>query len=191
MFQRFTNSCARATVYRCGSLLCFDVQARVTTDVSGRRKSESGRCRLPRSVRIPAQTAQGRQSSRPTSKQKLGNVSYHVACHQRVQNIGPKTKQILELIEDTSVKNIERRSGHDGTYGVKSETLEFANKIVTPHCPADHAARTRLLRQRLPGGRQTHRKQPADRPGDGVHSLIDLLRLRIRPVIHTQKETTL
>ena len=65
-------------------------------------------------------------------KQKLGNVSYHVACHQRVQNIGPKTKQILELIEDTSVNNIERCSGHDGTYGVKSETLKFANKIAKP-----------------------------------------------------------
>jgi Fe-S oxidoreductase len=65
-------------------------------------------------------------------KTSLGNVSYHVACHQRVQNIGPKTKQILELIPDTSVKNIERCSGHDGTYGVKKETLEFANKIVKP-----------------------------------------------------------
>ena len=62
----------------------------------------------------------------------MGNISYHVACHQRVQNIGPKTKQILELIQDTSVKNIERCSGHDGTYGVKSETLEFANKIARP-----------------------------------------------------------
>lgn len=65
-------------------------------------------------------------------KNSLGNVSYHVACHQRVQNIGPKTKQILELIPDTSVKSIERCSGHDGTYGVKSETLQFANKIVKP-----------------------------------------------------------
>ena len=65
-------------------------------------------------------------------KNPLGNVSYHVACHQRVQNIGPKTKQILELIEETTVKNIERCSGHDGTYGVKSETLEFANKIARP-----------------------------------------------------------
>lgn len=62
----------------------------------------------------------------------LGNVSYHVACHQRVQNIGPKTKQILELIPETTVKNIERCSGHDGTYGVKSETLKFANKIAKP-----------------------------------------------------------
>ena len=59
-------------------------------------------------------------------------MSYHVACHQRVQNIGPKTKLILELIEETAVKNIERCSGHDGTYGVKSETFEFANKIARP-----------------------------------------------------------
>lgn len=65
-------------------------------------------------------------------KNSLGNVSYHVACHQRVQNIGPKTKQILELVEETTVKNIERCSGHDGTYGVKSETFEFANKIARP-----------------------------------------------------------
>ena len=65
-------------------------------------------------------------------KHALGNVSYHVACHQRVQKIGPRTKQILELIPDTTVKTIERCSGHDGTYGVKSETLEFANKIVKP-----------------------------------------------------------
>lgn len=65
-------------------------------------------------------------------KNPLGNISYHVACHQRVQNIGPKTKQILELIEATTVKSIERCSGHDGTYGVKSETFEFANKIARP-----------------------------------------------------------
>ena len=65
-------------------------------------------------------------------KNSLGKVSYHVACHQRVQNIGPKTRQILELIPDTSVKNIERCSGHDGTYGVKKETMEFANKIARP-----------------------------------------------------------
>ena len=65
-------------------------------------------------------------------KQGLGNISYHVACHQRVQNIGPKTKQILELIGSTEVKAIERCSGHDGTYGVKKETLKFANKIAKP-----------------------------------------------------------
>ncbi len=65
-------------------------------------------------------------------KNSLGSVSYHVACHQRVQNIGPKTRQILELIPATTVKSIERCSGHDGTYGVKSESMKFANKIVAP-----------------------------------------------------------
>lgn len=65
-------------------------------------------------------------------KHSLGSVSYHVACHQRVQNIGPKTRQILELIPDTTVKSIERCSGHDGTYGVKKESMDFANKIVAP-----------------------------------------------------------
>jgi Fe-S oxidoreductase len=65
-------------------------------------------------------------------KTELGDISYHVACHQRVQNIGPKTKQVLELIPGTTVTNIERCSGHDGTYGVKKETLKFANKIAAP-----------------------------------------------------------
>ena len=65
-------------------------------------------------------------------KQSLGAVAYQVACHQRVQNIGPKTRDILSLIPDTDVKTIERCSGHDGTYAVKSETYEAALKIVRP-----------------------------------------------------------
>jgi glycerol-3-phosphate dehydrogenase subunit C len=65
-------------------------------------------------------------------KNSLGNVTYHVACHQRVQNIGPKTRQILELVPGTTVKNIERCSGHDGTYAVKKESRAFANKIAAP-----------------------------------------------------------
>src|SRR5262245_42610744 len=46
----------------------------------------------------------------------LGNVAYHVACHQRVQNIGGKTRDFMALIPDTQVTAIERCSGHDGTY---------------------------------------------------------------------------
>lgn len=65
-------------------------------------------------------------------KNSLGKVSYHVACHQRVQAIGPRTKQILELVPDTEVKNIERCSGHDGTYALKSETYDKAMKIARP-----------------------------------------------------------
>ena len=62
----------------------------------------------------------------------IGKVAYHAACHQRVQNIGPKTKQLLELVPGTEVFVIERCSGHDGTYAVKKENYEFAKKICRP-----------------------------------------------------------
>jgi len=62
----------------------------------------------------------------------LGKVAYHVACHQRVQNIGMKTREFLNLIPDTEVTAIERCSGHDGTYAIKSETYEKAKKIARP-----------------------------------------------------------
>jgi Fe-S oxidoreductase len=65
-------------------------------------------------------------------KTSLGKVAYHVACHQRVQNIGMKTRDFLELIEGTEVSAIERCSGHDGTYAVKSETYDKAMKIARP-----------------------------------------------------------
>ena len=65
-------------------------------------------------------------------KQGLGKVSYHAACHQRVQNIGPKTKDTLAMIPDTEVQIIERCSGHDGTYAVKKECHDFSVKIVKP-----------------------------------------------------------
>ena len=62
----------------------------------------------------------------------LGKVAYHVACHQRVQNIGLKTKEVLELVPDTDVIAIERCSGHDGTYAVKKEFYDTAMKLVRP-----------------------------------------------------------
>lgn len=65
-------------------------------------------------------------------KATLGKVAYHVACHQRVQNIGMKTREFLQLIGGTEVTAIERCSGHDGTYAVKSETYEKAMKIARP-----------------------------------------------------------
>jgi len=65
-------------------------------------------------------------------KAPLGKIAYHVACHLRVQNIGMKTRDLLQLIPDTSVEPIERCSGHDGTYAVKSEFHEISMKICRP-----------------------------------------------------------
>lgn len=62
----------------------------------------------------------------------LDNISYHVACHLRVQNIGMKTRDILALVPDTTVHPQQRCSGHDGTYAVKEETYDKAVKIARP-----------------------------------------------------------
>jgi len=65
-------------------------------------------------------------------KQQLGTVSYHVPCHLRVQNIGLKTRDMLQLVPGTKVDTIERCSGHDGTYAVKSEFHKISMKICKP-----------------------------------------------------------
>jgi glycerol-3-phosphate dehydrogenase subunit C len=62
----------------------------------------------------------------------LGKVAYHVACHLRVQNLGLKTRDVLQLIPGTTVEPIERCSGHNGTYGVKREYRDTSMKIGKP-----------------------------------------------------------
>jgi Fe-S oxidoreductase len=65
----------------------------------------------------------------------LGNVSYHVPCHGRVQKIGRKTEEMFRLIGQSvpvKVNVVERCSGHAGTYGVKKPTHEIAMKIGKP-----------------------------------------------------------
>jgi glycerol-3-phosphate dehydrogenase subunit C len=62
----------------------------------------------------------------------LGKVSYHIPCHSRVQNMGQKTREMLESIPGTEVTTIERCSGHDGTWGVKSEYFDNSMKIGRP-----------------------------------------------------------
>ena len=65
-------------------------------------------------------------------KNTLGKVFYHAACHQRVQNIGRKTFDVLSLVPDTKVEMIERCSGHDGTYAIKQEYHDISVKIARP-----------------------------------------------------------
>jgi glycerol-3-phosphate dehydrogenase subunit C len=65
-------------------------------------------------------------------RQALGDISYQVACHLRVQNIGLKTRDILSLVPGTTVHTLERCSGHDGTYAVRAETHQNSVKIAQP-----------------------------------------------------------
>jgi Fe-S oxidoreductase len=65
-------------------------------------------------------------------KRELGNVSYHVACHLRVQNMGLRTQEMLKMVPGTQVNTVERCSGHDGTWGVKTEYFENSMRIGRP-----------------------------------------------------------
>jgi Fe-S oxidoreductase len=65
-------------------------------------------------------------------KAPLGKVSYHIPCHSRVQNMGQKTREMLESIPGTEVKTVERCAGHDGTWGVKTEYFDNSMKIGRP-----------------------------------------------------------
>jgi len=65
-------------------------------------------------------------------KRPLGKVSYHIPCHSRVQNVGQKTREVLEWVPDTEVNTVERCAGHDGTWGVKTEFFEASMKIGKP-----------------------------------------------------------
>ena len=96
----------------------------------------------------------------------LGKVAYQAACHQRVQNIGLKTRDTLQLIPNTEVTTIERCSGHDGTYAVKKEYHEVAMKIVKPivrkvneikadHYTSDCAMAGRHIENAMNDGSQT------------------------------------
>tara|TARA_B100002051_G_scaffold65915_1_gene62478 strand:- start:1772 stop:3109 length:1338 start_codon:yes stop_codon:yes gene_type:complete len=57
------------------------------------------------------------------------NITVHLSCHSKAQNIGPKSAQMLRLIPSSNVKVIERCSGHGGSWGVKKDNFDTALKI--------------------------------------------------------------
>jgi Fe-S oxidoreductase len=65
-------------------------------------------------------------------RHRLGRIAYHVPCHQRVQKIGLKTRDVLQLVPETTFEIIERCSGHDGTYAVKKEYHDISMRICRP-----------------------------------------------------------
>lgn len=59
------------------------------------------------------------------------SIVWHAACHYRAQQIGPKSKQLMELT-GAKVAMVERCSAIDGTWGLRAENVEMAKKIARP-----------------------------------------------------------
>lgn len=56
-------------------------------------------------------------------------IAYQVPCHLRDQNIGFKSKELMELT-GAQVELIEKCSGHDGSWGAKTEFFDLSMKIA-------------------------------------------------------------
>lgn len=59
-----------------------------------------------------------------------GKIAYHAPCHLRAQNIGHKSKELLEKIPGTQVELVEKCSAFDGTWGMKKEFYEISLKYA-------------------------------------------------------------
>jgi glycerol-3-phosphate dehydrogenase subunit C len=63
-----------------------------------------------------------------------GKVAYQMPCHLRAQNMGYKTRDVLQLIPGTSVFVVEKCTAMDGTWAMKKEfypiSLTFARKAA-------------------------------------------------------------
>ena len=57
-------------------------------------------------------------------------VAYHLPCHLKAQNIGYKSRDLLRLLPGAQVELVDRCSGMDGTWGVKSQFYSLSSKIA-------------------------------------------------------------
>jgi len=61
-----------------------------------------------------------------------GRVLYQVACHLKVQDIGFKSRDLLALVPGASVEIVEKCTGHDGTWSMKTEYFPISMDVGRP-----------------------------------------------------------
>ncbi len=61
-----------------------------------------------------------------------GKIVYQLPCHLKVQDIGFKSRDLLQLIPGSEVVTVEKCTGHDGTWSMKTEYFPLSMKIGKP-----------------------------------------------------------
>jgi Fe-S oxidoreductase len=61
-----------------------------------------------------------------------GRVLYQVACHLKVQDIGFRSRDLLALVPGTTVELVEKCTGHDGTWSMKTEYFPISMDVGRP-----------------------------------------------------------
>lgn len=59
-------------------------------------------------------------------KHEGGDIVYHLPCHLKAQNIGYKSRDVLQLIPGTKVEMVQQCSGHDGQFAMKKEYYQIS-----------------------------------------------------------------
>jgi len=72
------------------------------------------------------------------------SITWQAACHYRAQQMGPKSKDLMELT-GARVVVVERCSAIDGTWGLRAENVEMAREIAKPLMDAVRGAGTDLV----------------------------------------------
>jgi Fe-S oxidoreductase len=65
---------------------------------------------------------------------KPGRIAYQMPCHLRAQNMGFKTRDVIQLIPGAEVHTVESCTAMDGTWGMKKEyfpiSLQYAKRVA-------------------------------------------------------------
>jgi Fe-S oxidoreductase len=61
-----------------------------------------------------------------------GKIAYQIPCHLRAQNIGFKSRDLMQLIPDTRVQVFEKCAAIDGTWGLKEQYFALSLKVAEP-----------------------------------------------------------
>ncbi len=62
-------------------------------------------------------------------KSSPGKIAYHIPCHLRAQNIGYRSRDIMNLIPKTKVSVVDDCCGHNGNWAMKKENFKSSLKI--------------------------------------------------------------
>ena len=61
-----------------------------------------------------------------------GKIAYQIPCHLRAQNIGFKSRDLMQLIPNTRVQVFEKCAAIDGTWGLKEQYFDLSLKVAEP-----------------------------------------------------------
>lgn len=63
---------------------------------------------------------------------EVGKIFYQIPCHLRAQNIGYKSRDLMQLVPGTTVQVVEKCSAIDGTWGLKEQYFGLSLKVAAP-----------------------------------------------------------